>query len=73
MALRNLVPFERSIDQTYVVESFSKEDTALLLFYLVGGDTAETIAIGLMVPDPYGESITIHTPFTGRLEIFNKF
>ena len=69
VTLRKLSPFERLIDKEFVVESYSIGDTKSLVSYLVG-DVTYTFGNSI---DVSAKNFVIHSPFTGRLEIFNKF
>ena len=72
VTLRKLSPFERLIDKEFIVESFSLEDTKAMVSYLTGSPTAVISRLGAEL-DPSAKEYTLFTPFTGRLEIFNKF
>ena len=55
----------RLIDNTYIVECSASNETRELIGFLIG----EVINN----EDEWGKRLTIHSPFIGTLEIFNKF
>lgn len=60
------------MDRTYIIESYSLEDTKAMITYLTGSPTAVIANLGAEL-DPSAKEFMLFTPFTGRLEIFNKF